>query len=1199
MDKSTDLPMYPDEIMDRVGNEIAYNKGKLLLSTLLSKLELKTASMKMYTIKCCLDDEDILFFSDIKETKPYNKTTLKDSIENNDSQTNLFLQNDKMTIGIIDDKLWLILTGYKKKQNPIGQAAFELLLDIAMNGPNGTNTSLLAKDTGQDSRSITGRLKKINHLVTTSQILYKGHVVKKIIYNKFLTPEEINQKDNFINVRDYLGKMVEIVKNSKNGIRQTSDLKRELKFDKDKRLAKAFVSAMTYLSEKGHLKKISVTSPKNPDIKVRCVQYVSDYVETNNNINSLNDMMSDIDDIDNDEDDEDDAEGDVDTNEDEDDTIYENLDTSNVTTSNSTPSNKLVKRNNESLINSFYTLQNQTYTLAENTGEKGLSIIDSMKYLCGKDFQRPYSKNSEIFVDTISKKTKKISNDDYKLVKIYDFEGKKKFCRIYTNENFQKLSGNALDPNTRGTFKPLKIQKNSLEQLNKKNFVPLHATVRFGFDVNQNEVFFWNGENIEDLTFKKPKRAKMTSRTEKHKLEAEKESSKNKRIKSITEEDNSKDNNIEQHASHSEIEKDVNEVTKIKEYNNDTVDDLRDKTVSEDKQALTINGFSGFSLVALRRQRAILEILRRSGGFAFINETFFDSISKSMGVRTLVDKKTANRDLVQLMTDKKIIVKQDDTVRRRYVYLPSLTEDEVEIRLFERSSKKRAQFTDIVKNTDLYFFDKKEKERFDGELKKNQRLRKYIKKNRATSALSEGASEAKLKQKSTQKKAATKNGTQKKLKVSEPEVPKFTLHLDKDGVSKLIKIIVIMKSITNELDWEKINAIYPRNSVNYIKKKWFSRRMKMGHAGWKVLIQKWRKILVNGIKKELVTMDDVENLDIPTLLKLWIDFEKDTNHVEISLYKDYSENKKRYIFGSNTVPRHIQTGSVKSSMIQREMFLLKETYVKTISLGVTDEEKKKNDFENNVRSIIRSILIEKTDTSPDEIDILKNIPKDVLDKVIMDMANDKQIFLNNSKLALTNIAKDHFGEQENVSNFENAARYSSKLNEFCNSKIGVIITNELSDFSTWSLIDLIERRKIHLNVIPLARNQYKFYYSSRKFEIETLTPPLILVPKANESKLYANSKHVDIPMGKPFSKLWIDSTGSLRDNIWKHSLCYVLHKILFSPGITIETLADLSSHFLCSHELQDICEWLIQKSFLKKLPFDGLMVTDEWYRLLA
>lgn len=82
------------------------------------------------------------------------------------------------SVGITEDSLWILLTGYPKKESTIGNSAFELLLEVAKAGGKGINTMDLAHVTGQDPRSVTGRIKKINHLLTSSQLIYKGHVVK-------------------------------------------------------------------------------------------------------------------------------------------------------------------------------------------------------------------------------------------------------------------------------------------------------------------------------------------------------------------------------------------------------------------------------------------------------------------------------------------------------------------------------------------------------------------------------------------------------------------------------------------------------------------------------------------------------------------------------------------------------------------------------------------------------------------------------------------------------------------------------------------------------------------------------------------------------------------------------------------------------------------------------------------------------------
>lgn len=141
------------------------------------------------------------------------------------------------SVGITEDSLWTLLTGYTKKESTIGNSAFELLLEVAKAGEKGINTMDLAQVTGQDPRSVTGRIKKINHLLTSSQLIYKGHVVKLLKLKKF--NHDGGDDNPYINIRDHLATIVEVVKRSKNGIRQIIDLKRELKFDKEKRLSKA------------------------------------------------------------------------------------------------------------------------------------------------------------------------------------------------------------------------------------------------------------------------------------------------------------------------------------------------------------------------------------------------------------------------------------------------------------------------------------------------------------------------------------------------------------------------------------------------------------------------------------------------------------------------------------------------------------------------------------------------------------------------------------------------------------------------------------------------------------------------------------------------------------------------------------------------------------------------------------------------
>lgn len=387
------------------------------------------------------------------------------------------------SVGITEDSLWTLLTGYTKKESTIGNSAFELLLEVAKAGEKGINTMDLAQVTGQDPRSVTGRIKKINHLLTSSQLIYKGHVVKLLKLKKF--NHDGGDDNPYINIRDHLATIVEVVKRSKNGIRQIIDLKRELKFDKEKRLSKAFIAAIAWLDEKEYLKKVLVVSPKNPAIKIRCVKYVKDipdskgsptfeYDSNSADEDSISDNKTGL----------------------EDEESVEGLDNFNAT--DLLQNQGLVMEDKESaeknrvLLNRFFPLQNQTYDIADKSGLKGISTMDVVNRITGKEFQRAFTKSSEYYLESLDKQ--KENTGDFRLFRIYDFEGKKKFFRLFTAQNFQKLT-NAKDEISvaKGFDEPTKSDLD-LKALNEDNFVPLNNTVRFTKNNEQQDVFFWHGD---------------------------------------------------------------------------------------------------------------------------------------------------------------------------------------------------------------------------------------------------------------------------------------------------------------------------------------------------------------------------------------------------------------------------------------------------------------------------------------------------------------------------------------------------------------------------------------------------------------------------------------------------------------------------------------------------------------------------------
>ncbi|CAI4054579.1 hypothetical protein SKDZ_01G0700 [Saccharomyces kudriavzevii ZP591] len=1073
------------------------------------------------------------------------------------------------SVGITEDSLWTLLTGYTRKESTIGNSAFELLLEIAKAGEKGINTMDLAQMTGQDPRSVTGRIKKINHLLASSQLIYKGHVVKLLKLKKF--SHDAGDTNPYINIRDHLATIVDVVKRSKNGIRQIIDLKRELKFDKEKRLSKAFIAAIAWLDEKGYLQKVLVVSPKNPAIKIRCVKYVKDIPDSKGSPTFEYDSNSA------DEDSILDNKGSL-----EDEDSVEGLDNFNATDllqdQGLVMEDKENVRKNKVLLNRFYPLQNQAYDIADKSGIKGISTMDVVNRITGKEFQRAFTKSSEYYLESLDKQ--KGNTGDHRLFRIYDFEGKKKFFRLFTAQNFQRLT-NAEDKISvaKGFDEPGKSHSD-LKTLNEDNFVALNNTIRFTRDSDGRDIFFWHGD------LKIPPDSKKTP------------NNKRKRQAKTT-------------TGASVARNNVLTPKRIKvEQRVDTTQEL--KGIGESPgpskggvakgRVVNFGGFSAGSLRSLQRQRAILKVMDAVGGVAYLREQFYESVSKYMSSATTLDKKTVRGDVDLMVENKKLGARTEPVSGRKIIFLPSIGEDAIQSYILREKDSKKATFTDVIHDTDIYFFDQTEKNRFHRGKKSVERIRKFQnrQKNAKSKALEGPDSKKGMlvsvsdgKPKNKDKKSSAKK-TQ--LVIEADKGTKTIYHAGtKEGVHALVRAVVITKSIRNEIMWNEITKLFPNNSLDNLKKKWTARRVRMGYSGWRAYVDKWKKMLVLAIKGESISLKDVEELDLPKLLEIWTSFDEKEVKRSLYLYKSHKENKKRFTLIRDDTLVHCNNDLAMSSMIQREISSLKKTY----SIRVAEFAKDLSNAQSNdyIRTVIRSILIDNSSTARNEIEALKNVGKESIDNVIMDMAKEKQIYLHGSRLECTNTLPEILESKGNCKDFEIASEYRNKVNELLEAGNGIVINQEPSDISSWILIDLISNELLNVDIIPMMRNVRPLTYTSRRFEVRTLTPPLILYAKSRAKLSRSKKATVKIPLGKPFSRLWVDGSGAIRPKIWKQVITMVVNEVKFHPGITLSMLQLRCREVLSLHEISEICTWLLERQVLMNMDFGGFSVDHSWYSI--
>lgn len=1068
-----------------------------------------------------------------------------------------------LQLGITDDRLWLCLTGHPKKEAPIVGLAFDLLLEVAASKETGINTMQLARNTGQDPRSVTGRIKKFAHLVTATQMVFKGHLVKLLKLNQF-----VNEKPTktYINMREHLHNLVAIVKNSKNGVRQIIDLKREMGFDKEKRLSKAFTSGISWLDQQEYLKKVLVVSPSNPSIKIRCVQYLRDYmVEDETSSNSFeNDSM--------DEDEEEDGGHDINAD-DLDKAALEEEDLLGLEKINATQllheSNLLIQETSTSRkelsINRFYPMQTQVYSLAERAGVNGLSTMELITNFVGSDYKRCFSKNSEYFIEGTSKKSSAhaLSGDSMSLVKIYDFEGKKKFHRIFTKESFSKLTGHEILSDKKNQEAPVYgSQQEKLSELSKMNFVPLNASLRYTNDGTK-DIFFWHGEL--DI----PASSQSSVRGRKRIMLPELSKEKPKKIKTGS----------------AEVIPKEEESALVKKHHQ-----------------ITMNGFTGSSLKSIQRQGALLTVLRKSGGVRYIGDQLYDSISREMGSNMILDKKTLKKEYTNLVESGKLRTFDEENTGKRMLCLPETTNEKIQSYIISSKDSRGKFATNVIRKEDIYFFDQTERDKFRRGINSAKRIKEFERKSRKSRDINSNATDkdSSLAKEVPKKRPKSKSSTtvpakteiERKEDKNEEPSSACIFHLgNKEGSRALLLAVAITRSIKGQIDWDEITRLFPNNSLENLKKQWTTRRIRMGAAGWRALMDKWRKIMIEAIQDERATLEDAEQMNLPKLVQLWLSVESDGD-ISIKLYRDYNLNRRKYTFVPVSSKPRAETkgkGLAMSSMIQRENYLLNKIYAMS---KLSEEPNASTDDE--IRSVVRSMLFEKDASESTDLSILHSFGHEQVDKVILDMARERLLtFLDSSKLQLTESLYEILKYRGDISFSERADSLRKKLVEIFGSKNAVIISEEPQSHVPLVLLQLLDLNQIEIRPVPLEVQHTKMYYTTRQYEVRALTPPLLIY----SSRKIHNFQpvKVPIPINKAFSRLWIDGHSGIRGLVWSNIVSMVLREILFSPGITANSLSERFVMILSRIEINEVITWLEQSKKIVSTGCRGYAVSDYWY----
>ncbi|ODQ67075.1 hypothetical protein NADFUDRAFT_49520 [Nadsonia fulvescens var. elongata DSM 6958] len=397
---------------------------------------------------------------------------------------------DRLLLFTSEENQWLKLTGHSKKESLIGLLPFTLLCAVSRSRQQGLTNIELAKLTGQDSRSIFGRVNTLidHNLVKKCPVIQNSNHTHLIIHSKFVEKntnfsEQINDRFEATQLRR---SVVEALKNAKNQIRNYWDLKEQLGYDKPDKPTRAFSKCIKGLVKGGYIKKVYVTkgdANNEKTSKLFCLMFIKDYEAIEESDEEESDVEND------------DATNDFEeqvkvapSKELRDQIDDSTLDSIRIEEQDDDTGDKVVSMERP-LFNQFYPLENQVYDLVNSQGMKGISVMTLQSALVGKGFARAFSRLLDVYVDKpgkngkITKSSQPTHIHQYNIIRGIDFSARIKYYRYFSQLGYCQFTNSQPDP-AWGCFKPSEKPAQPIHIVEKKINKFLPGGIEIAEDLN-------------------------------------------------------------------------------------------------------------------------------------------------------------------------------------------------------------------------------------------------------------------------------------------------------------------------------------------------------------------------------------------------------------------------------------------------------------------------------------------------------------------------------------------------------------------------------------------------------------------------------------------------------------------------------------------------------------------------------------------
>lgn len=420
-------------------------------------------------------------------------------------------------------------------------------------------------------------------------------------------------------------------------------------------------------------------------------------------------------------------------------------------------------------------------------------------------------------------------------------------------------------------------------------------------------------------------------------------------------------------------------------------------------------------------------------------------------------------------------------------------------------------------------------------------------------------------------------------------------HLEKEvfktNIVLFIKCCLVSKLLEKSINWEVIGKLFRRSSKK-VKEIFTNELLKHKDDSWLTHeLNNCRYHIGENIKTKKLDLIDIENVEYVKIAKVWLESEYEVSQSGLKLIEDVKEFKK--LFATESKPSSTanlyfsEKSYFKTSLVKRYKGLLRKKYSKKII------KENKNTFNYTaIKSAMKSVLLDQKGKnnkhSKVNVDIfsdyIQKYSQDELNSVLKELSQKKILLMNNSGIQLNDLVLDSFVKLDQTSFFQGFRKNANLIEGFLSEKKTPIFEDEMQMELSGYIFDRCDVDALELiNLSGKYKADMKKDTSYSIKDEETLNSQMLILSR-NLNNL-ANKPLAllrDVPgLGIPYSNLWIDGNGDIRQAIWKICISHVCLYLYMRPESTVEALSLSFKEFLDIAEIKMVIEWLKQNGIFK------------------